>query len=234
MLSRRANAPAARQVYDHGGVFLAVGGVGRLHHRPGIGAAIAVEPRRGGRHRLPGRRHGGPGPGLLAIDGEAEGRRGAEGPVGRDGQGHGDWRHEGTCATRSFVRSSRFMCPGDATRLPRVASHTAAPAWWRRRVGRKRGFARSGAVPTRRAAARAQMAPVRPTATNAESYYAYEGSFTAPPCAEGVAWRVLKNPLPVAAADLLAFRRVQGSNNRPPQPLDGRPVLDSSPAPAGP
>ena len=62
------------------------------------------------------------------------------------------------------------------------------------------------------------MAPVRPTATNAESYYAYEGSFTAPPCAEGVAWRVLKNPLPVAAADLLAFRRVQGSNNRPPPP----------------
>ena len=72
------------------------------------------------------------------------------------------------------------------------------------------------------------METVNPTTTNAESYYAYDGSFTAPPCLEGVSWRVLKNPLPVSAADLAAFTRLQGKNNRPVQPLNGRSVLDSS------
>jgi carbonic anhydrase len=72
------------------------------------------------------------------------------------------------------------------------------------------------------------MEAVNPTTTNAESYYAYDGSFTAPPCAEGVSWRILKNPLPVAAADLGAFTRLQGKNDRPTQPLNGRSVLDSS------
>ena len=84
----------------------------------------------------------------------------------------------------------------------------------------------------RRRARGRQMAEVNPTTTNAESYFAYEGSFTAPPCAEGVAWRVLKNPLPIAPAHLAAFQRVQGKNNRPTQPLNGREVLDSSPAPS--
>ncbi len=36
-----------------------------------------------------------------------------------------------------------------------------------------------------------------------------------------------RNPLPVALADLAAIARLQGSNDRPAQPLHGRAVLDS-------
>ncbi len=58
------------------------------------------------------------------------------------------------------------------------------------------------------------------------SYYRFNGSLTTPPCSEGVRWMVLKNSVPVAAAQAKQFNVVMGgNNNRPIQPLYSRPIL---------
>jgi len=56
-------------------------------------------------------------------------------------------------------------------------------------------------------------------------YYRFNGSLTTPPCSEGVRWIVMKNPLEASKAQLDAFSRVLGKNNRPVQPINARPVL---------
>ena len=66
---------------------------------------------------------------------------------------------------------------------------------------------------------------IDPTATNAQSYYQYDGSFTTAPCTEGVTWVVLKNPLPVAEMDLELMSKYLGQPSRALQPLNGRLVL---------
>jgi carbonic anhydrase len=58
-------------------------------------------------------------------------------------------------------------------------------------------------------------------------YYAYTGSVTAPPCTEGVKWFVLKQPLELSSAQIAAFARLYPDDVRPPQPLNGRVVLES-------
>ncbi len=58
-------------------------------------------------------------------------------------------------------------------------------------------------------------------------YYAYTGSVTAPPCTEGVKWFVLKEPVEVSAQQIAAFARLYPDDVRPPQPLNGRSVLES-------
>jgi len=58
-------------------------------------------------------------------------------------------------------------------------------------------------------------------------YYVYTGSVTAPPCTEGVKWFVLKHPVEVSAAQIAAFARLYPDDVRPPQPLNGRIVLES-------
>jgi carbonic anhydrase len=58
-------------------------------------------------------------------------------------------------------------------------------------------------------------------------YYAYTGSVTAPPCTEGVKWFVLKRPLELSAAQIATFARLYPDDVRPPQPLNGRVVLES-------
>jgi carbonic anhydrase len=73
----------------------------------------------------------------------------------------------------------------------------------------------------------AQTERVAPTATNAQAYYQYAGSFSAPPCTEGVEWVVLKNPLPATRADIDALAAVLAQAPRPLQPLNGRAVWDS-------
>ena len=53
-------------------------------------------------------------------------------------------------------------------------------------------------------------------------YYNYSGSFTTPPCTEGVNWMVLENTTPASATQIAAFRAVMHKNIRPVQPLNGR------------
>jgi carbonic anhydrase len=64
-------------------------------------------------------------------------------------------------------------------------------------------------------------------------YFIYSGSFTTPPCTEGVTWVVLSQLVGFAATQLQQFRSgvakapgslvdAQGNNVRPLQPLNGR------------
>jgi carbonic anhydrase len=55
--------------------------------------------------------------------------------------------------------------------------------------------------------------------------YRYDGSLTTPPCSEGVRWIVLTTPIQLSAAQIKAFTAIIHDNNRPTQPLNGRPVL---------
>ena len=66
---------------------------------------------------------------------------------------------------------------------------------------------------------------VSPTATNAQSFYQYQGSFTTAPCTENVDWIVLKNPLPVSAGDLEIMAKYLAQPSRPIQPLNNRIVF---------
>jgi len=70
-----------------------------------------------------------------------------------------------------------------------------------------------------------QTEAVRPTATNAQSYYEYAGSFTTAPCTQGVTWIVLKNPLAVSVGDLERMSKYLAQPSRPLRPLLDRVVL---------
>ena len=61
---------------------------------------------------------------------------------------------------------------------------------------------------------------------NFKDYYTYSGSLTTPPCTEGVKWVVLKNPVAIEGEDVDALKALEGKNNRPVQPLNGRTVDD--------
>lgn len=50
------------------------------------------------------------------------------------------------------------------------------------------------------------------------AYLTYTGSFTTPPCTEGVRWIVMTSPLPVTPETLKDFQTAIGGNNRPVQP----------------
>jgi len=61
------------------------------------------------------------------------------------------------------------------------------------------------------------------------SYYSYFGSYTTPPCHEGVLWTVMHNPIEVSAEQIQKFRSLVGHDNaRPIQPLHKRFVLESN------
>lgn len=56
--------------------------------------------------------------------------------------------------------------------------------------------------------------------------YQYEGSFTTPPCAEGVTWLVLSSRMPVTEDDVNEIIQLQrGTNVRPIQESNGRQVV---------
>lgn len=57
-------------------------------------------------------------------------------------------------------------------------------------------------------------------------YYHFAGSLTTPPCSEGVAWYVLKQPVTVSAAQLAQLHKLYNHNNRPVQALNGRSVIE--------
>ncbi len=54
--------------------------------------------------------------------------------------------------------------------------------------------------------------------------YTYMGSFTTPPCTENVEWLVFRDPLTASHDQLAAFAARLNHNNRPVQPLNGRPI----------
>ena len=61
-----------------------------------------------------------------------------------------------------------------------------------------------------------------------QSYWAFEGSLTTPPCSEEVQWHVLKDPVEVSKEQLAAFKKLYPMNARPVQPLNGRQLQESS------
>jgi carbonic anhydrase len=62
---------------------------------------------------------------------------------------------------------------------------------------------------------------------NDTGYYTYQGSQTAPPCTEGVAWIVLKSPIEISIQQVNAFAKLYPHDVRPVQPLNGRVVKES-------
>jgi carbonic anhydrase len=62
--------------------------------------------------------------------------------------------------------------------------------------------------------------------------YRYDGSLTTPPCSEGVRWIVMTTPIQLSAEQIKAFTAIIHDNNRPTQPLNGRPVLSEAVNPA--
>ena len=57
------------------------------------------------------------------------------------------------------------------------------------------------------------------------SYFRYDGSFTTPPCTEGVRWIVLKEPVTATKEQIATMHKIMGDNNRPVQPLKARVIL---------
>lgn len=60
--------------------------------------------------------------------------------------------------------------------------------------------------------------------------YRYKGSFTTPPCTEGVQWAVLKQPIEMSREQIKKFRKILNhsccdNNYRPAQPLNGRQIF---------
>ena len=56
----------------------------------------------------------------------------------------------------------------------------------------------------------------------------YEGSLTTPPCSEGVHWNLLSGMIELSQAQLSLLTGHYDNNNRPVQPLKGRPVVHDS------
>ncbi|BCD59699.1 MULTISPECIES: carbonic anhydrase [unclassified Nitratiruptor] len=56
-------------------------------------------------------------------------------------------------------------------------------------------------------------------------YYRYDGSFTTPPCTEGVRWIVLKRPVQASKEQIAKMHEIMHNNNRPVQPLKARVIL---------
>jgi carbonic anhydrase len=62
---------------------------------------------------------------------------------------------------------------------------------------------------------------------NFRNYIVYKGSFTTPPCTEGVQWILLRNPVYIYEDDAKALSELMGDNFRPVLPLNGRFVTTS-------
>ncbi len=58
--------------------------------------------------------------------------------------------------------------------------------------------------------------------------FRYEGSLTTPPCTEGVKWNVMVDPIHMSSAQLDGMKHLHEGNSRPPQSLNGRPLLEDS------
>ncbi|MCL7474590.1 MAG: carbonic anhydrase family protein [Methanosarcinales archaeon] len=54
------------------------------------------------------------------------------------------------------------------------------------------------------------------------TYYRFDGSFTTPPCTEGVKWFLMSNPVELSPEQIDAFREIYSYNYRPVQPFNDR------------
>ena len=54
------------------------------------------------------------------------------------------------------------------------------------------------------------------------SYYRYDGSFTTPPCTEGVNWFLMDTPVELSTTQIDAFKEIYSNNYRPVQPFNDR------------
>ena len=61
-----------------------------------------------------------------------------------------------------------------------------------------------------------------------QTYYRYNGSFTTPPCTEGVNWFVMSTPVELSEAQVTAFEQIYSNNYRPVQPLNDRTFLETA------
>lgn len=61
-----------------------------------------------------------------------------------------------------------------------------------------------------------------------QTTFRYTGSLTTPPCTEGVKWNVMVNTIELSQAQLDAFTKIIEGNNRPVQPLNGRPLVEDN------
>jgi carbonic anhydrase len=55
-------------------------------------------------------------------------------------------------------------------------------------------------------------------------HYEYTGSLTTPPCTEGIKWLIARKPRKINQVDWTAIAALQGKDNRPRQPRNGRVV----------
>jgi carbonic anhydrase len=62
----------------------------------------------------------------------------------------------------------------------------------------------------------------------ARTTYRYDGSLTTPPCSEGVKWFVMTTPIPLSAGQIGQFTAIINGNNRPVQPINGRPIVSDA------
>lgn len=70
-----------------------------------------------------------------------------------------------------------------------------------------------------------QADPVETFPSNLDSFYYYDGSFTTPPCTEGVHWIVLEETVEAAKMQIEAIHRIIQNDNRPVQKLNDRPLF---------
>lgn len=66
-----------------------------------------------------------------------------------------------------------------------------------------------------------------PLTKGLESYMKFNGSLTTPPCTEGVVWIVNTLPLEASKAQVGAFSKVIGANNRPLQSANNRVIVET-------
>ncbi|HJH29404.1 MAG TPA: carbonic anhydrase family protein [Methanosarcinaceae archaeon] len=59
------------------------------------------------------------------------------------------------------------------------------------------------------------------------TYYRYDGSFTTPPCTEGINWFMMDNPVELSTTQIDAFKEIYSNNYRPVQPLNDREFIVS-------
>jgi carbonic anhydrase len=59
----------------------------------------------------------------------------------------------------------------------------------------------------------------------ARTTYRYDGSLTTPPCSESVKWLMMTTPIELSASQIGQFTALVKNNNRPVQPLNGRPIV---------
>ena len=68
---------------------------------------------------------------------------------------------------------------------------------------------------------------IEPLTTSSDRYTIYKGSFTTPPCTEGVFWLIENRPVSASAAQIARLSALMGDNARPLQPRNFRLIVRS-------